>query len=41
MNADEQMLAEHQRMWHDFCQLIKWGIVGAIIVFAIVMYLLI
>ena len=32
MNADDRMLADHQRMWHDFCRLMKYALVGAVIV---------
>jgi hypothetical protein len=39
MDADDGMLADHQRMWMDFCRLIKWGIVGAVIAVGIVLYL--
>jgi hypothetical protein len=28
MNADDRMLADHQRMWHDFCRLMKYALVG-------------
>jgi hypothetical protein len=39
MNADDKMLADHQRMWHDFCNLMKWSIGGAVIVLGIVLFL--
>ncbi|HEY8015581.1 MAG: hypothetical protein ACHQHK_00070 [Dongiales bacterium] len=39
MNADDRMLADHQRMWHDFCRLMKYALVGAVIVLALVLYL--
>ena len=39
MNADDKMLADHQRMWHDFCNLMKWSIGGAVIVVGIVLFL--
>ena len=37
--AEQQMLAAHQRMWHDFCRLMRWGILGAVIAVGIVLYL--
>jgi hypothetical protein len=39
MDADERMLDDHLRMWHDFCRLLKWGIAGAVVCVAIVLYL--
>jgi len=39
MDADDRMLADHQRMWHDFCRLMKYALVGAVIVLALVLYL--
>ena len=39
MDADDRVLADHQRMWHDFCRLMKWGILGAVIAVGIVLYL--
>ena len=39
MSADDKMLADHQRMWHDFCRLMQWAIVGCAIVVGIVIYL--
>ena len=39
MNADDRMLADHQRMWHDFSRLMKYALVGAVIVLALVLYL--
>jgi hypothetical protein len=39
MNADDRMLADHQRMWHDFCRLMKYGLIGAVIVVGLVLYL--
>ena len=38
-NAEQQMLASHQRMWHDFCTLMKFALVGVVIVVGIVLYL--
>ena len=37
--AEQQMLAAHQRMWHDFCTLMKFALVGVVIVVGIVLYL--
>ena len=37
--AEQQMLAAHQRMWHDFCSLMKFALVGVVIVVGIVLYL--
>ena len=39
VNAEQQMLAAHQRMWHDFCTLMKFALVGVVIVVGIVLYL--
>jgi hypothetical protein len=39
MNADDRMLADHQRMWHDFCRLMKYGLIAAVIVVGFVLYL--
>ena len=39
MDADDRMLADHQRMWVDFCRLMRWGIVGAAVAVGIVLYL--
>jgi hypothetical protein len=39
MDADDRMLADHQRMWHDFCRLMKFALIGAVIVLALVLYL--
>jgi hypothetical protein len=38
-DASQQMLAAHQRMWHDFCRLMKYALVGVVIVVGIVLYL--
>ena len=37
--AEQQMLAAHQRMWHDFCSLMKYALVGVVIVVGLVLYL--
>ena len=37
--AEQQMLAAHQRMWHDFCNLMKYALVGVVIVVGFVLYL--
>jgi len=39
MDAEDRMLTDHQRMWHDFCRIMQWAIVGAVIVIGIVLYL--
>ena len=32
MAADNDMLADHQRMWNRFCRLMTYAIAGAVIV---------
>jgi len=32
MNAEEKMLAEHQAMWSQFCKIMLFAVIGAVVV---------
>ena len=38
-NADDRMLADHQRMWHDFCRIMKYALVAVVLIVGLVLYL--
>jgi uncharacterized membrane protein YedE/YeeE len=36
MTTDEQMLADRQRLWHDFSRLLFWGVLHAAVALIVV-----
>ena len=36
MTADEQLIADRQRLWHDFSRLLFWGVLHAAVALIVV-----